>query len=243
MKDSAAPTRKGCKSGPSAPKLIIFDCDGVLVDSEPISIGVLLDVLAREGRIIDEASAYRQFLGRSMATIGKQLETDFDFVITEEHLEDIRHELYARFHKELQPIRNIRAALEQLAVPFCVASSSQPERIRLSLDVTGLLDLFEPHIYSAVMVKHGKPAPDLFLHAARAMGVRAGDCIVVEDSPAGIEAAKRAGMPVFAFHGGSHDRGGMLAADLATLHPDRLFDDMLSLPRLVTDWPGQEARR
>jgi len=219
------------------PKLIIFDCDGVLVDSEPISIGVLLDVLAREGRVIDEEAAYRHFLGRSMATIGSQLESDFDFVITEEHLEDIRRELYARFRKELQPISNIRAALEQLTVPYCVASSSQPERIRLSLEVAGLLDLFEPHIYSAVMVRHGKPAPDLFLYAAREMGVAAADCIVVEDSPAGIEAAKRAGMPVFAFHGGSHDRGGLLAADLSALKPDRIFDDMRSLPGLVEEWP------
>ena len=219
------------------PKLIIFDCDGVLVDSEPISIGVLLDVLAREGRVIDEEAAYRHFLGRSMATIGSQLESDFDFVITEEHLEDIRRELYARFRKELQPISNIRSALEQLTVPYCVASSSQPERIRLSLEVAGLLDLFEPHIYSAVMVRHGKPAPDLFLYAAREMGVAAADCIVVEDSPAGIEAAKRAGMPVFAFHGGSHDRGGLLAADLSALKPDRIFDDMRSLPGLVEEWP------
>jgi len=226
----------------AAPKLIIFDCDGVLVDSEPISIGVLLDVLAREGRVIEEEAAYRHFLGRSMATISKQLESEFDFVITEEHLEDIRHELYQRFRKELQPIRNIRATLEQLTVPYCVASSSQPERIRLSLEVAGLLDLFERHIYSAVMVRHGKPAPDLFLHAAREMGVAARDCIVVEDSPAGIKAAKRAGMPVFAFHGGSHDRGGVLAADLSALHPDRIFDDMRSLPRLLEERSRGEDR-
>jgi HAD superfamily hydrolase (TIGR01509 family) len=227
----------------AVPKLIIFDCDGVLVDSEPISIGVLLDVLAREGRVIEEGAAYRYFLGRSMATIGELLESDFDFVITEEHLEDIRHELYQRFRKELQPIRNIRATLEQLTVPYCVASSSQPERIRLSLEVAGLLDLFEPRIYSAVMVRHGKPAPDLFLYAAREMGVAAADCVVIEDSPAGIKAAKRAGMPVFAFHGGSHDRGGLLAAELAALHPDILFDEMLSLPCLLAECSREKGCR
>ena len=95
-------------------------------------------------------------------------------------------------------------ALSRLKVRRCVASSSSLERIRLSLSLTGLLEMLNPHIYSASMVARGKPAPDLFLHAARSMGVRPEDCVVVEDSPAGIDAAKRAGMRVFAFTGGSH---------------------------------------
>ena len=115
----------------------------------------------------------------------------------------------------------------------CVASSSQLERIRLSLEITGLRDLFEPHIFSASMVSRGKPAPDLFLHVAREMGVAPENCTVIEDSPAGIAAAKDAGMRVFAFAGGSHaGRAGLLAA-FETMQPDRVFDDMRDLPDML----------
>ena len=121
-------------------------------------------------------------------------------------------------------------ALSRLRIARCVASSSSPERIRLSLSLTGLLEMLEPHIYSASMVARGKPAPDLFLHAAKTMGVRPEDCVVVEDSPAGIDAARRAGMRVFAFTGGSHAEHAALAAELETLQPDLMFSDMRLLP-------------
>jgi beta-phosphoglucomutase-like phosphatase (HAD superfamily) len=124
-------------------------------------------------------------------------------------------------------------ALARLPVPRCVASSSSPERIRLSLSLTGLLEMLHPHIYSASMVARGKPAPDLFLHAAEKMGVRREDCVVVEDSPAGIDAARRAGMRVFAFTGGSHAAAAGLADALEGLRPDAIFSDMRLLPDLV----------
>jgi beta-phosphoglucomutase-like phosphatase (HAD superfamily) len=116
-----------------------------------------------------------------------------------------------------------------------VASSSSPERIRLSLSLTGLLEMLNPHIYSASMVTRGKPAPDLFLHAAKGMGVRPEDCVVVEDSPVGIDAARRAGMRVFAFTGGSHAGHAALAREFETLQPDRIFSDMRRLPDLVAE--------
>ncbi len=222
-------------------KLVIFDCDGVLVDSEPISIAVLRDVLAGAGVAIGEADAYDRFLGKSMATIADVLHRDFGLTVTDAHLEKIRADLYRRFRAELRPIAGIDATLRRLATRCCVASSSQPERIRLSLKLTGLLELLEPHIYSAVMVKRGKPFPDLFLHAAGDMGAAPGDCIVVEDSPAGIEAARAAGMRVFAFAGGSHAARPGFRDGLAALAPDLLFDDMRRLPQLLVGGAAREA--
>jgi HAD superfamily hydrolase (TIGR01509 family) len=217
----------------SYPGLVIFDCDGVLVDSEPISIAVLLDVLAEAGHVMDEETAYDLFLGRSMATTIELLRKDFGFIVTQDHLEQARAALYHRFRDELQPIPGIRQALARIAMPRCIASSSQLERIRFSLGVTGLLPFFEPHIYSAAMVRRGKPAPDLFLHAAREMGVAPSECLVVEDSPAGVMAARDAGMRVFGFTGGSHAHAGGLTRTLAPLEPDAIFDDMRRLPALV----------
>jgi HAD superfamily hydrolase (TIGR01509 family) len=216
------------------PDLVIFDCDGVLVDSEPISIAVLVDVFTAAGVTISEQTAYERFLGKSMASVCDILRDDFDLVVTHTHLEEIRAELYARLRRELKPIKGVAEALGLLAAPYCVASSSQPERIRLSLEVTGLLELFEPRIYSATMVKRGKPFPDLFLHAARDMGAAPGACLVIEDSPAGIMAAKEAGMHVFAFTGGSHAGEGALQAAIESLEPDLVFGEMRRLPGLVS---------
>jgi HAD superfamily hydrolase (TIGR01509 family) len=216
-----------------APELVIFDCDGVLVDSEPISIAVLLDIIAQAGGAMDENTAYELFLGKSMATICTMLRADFGLVVTDLHLEAMRAELNSRFARELKPIPGILDTLRTLEGPRCVASSSKPERIRFSLGVTGLLEMFEPHIYSSTMVEHGKPAPDLFLHAAGDMGVAPSACVVVEDSPAGIEAAKRAGMTVLAFAGGSHAAGPAMRAAIAALEPDAVFDDMRRLPGLI----------
>lgn len=214
-------------------QLVIFDCDGVLVDSEPISIAVLLEIMREAGVVFGEEEAYRRFLGRSMVSIAKDLEAEFGLIVTDDHLAAIRSRLYEEFRRDLRPIPGITEALDKLDRPFCVASSSQPERIRLSLDVTGLLDRFEPRIYSSTMVKEGKPAPDLFLHAARSMGADPASCLVVEDSVAGIQAARRAGMHVFAFTGGSHATPGDLLRKATELEPDRVFDDMRTLPALI----------
>lgn len=213
--------------------LVIFDCDGVLVDSEPISIAVLREVIADAGHDIDEETAYRLFLGRSMTSISEALVDNFGLAFTDEHLARIRSQLFARFRAELTPIPGIRDVLAAIPLRRCVASSSKPERIRLSLEITGLLDLLEPNIYSATMVRRGKPAPDLFLYAAEAMETSPADCIVVEDSPAGIEAARAAGMRVLAFAGGAHARPGGLRRAFARLAPDAVFDRMRDLPTLL----------
>jgi HAD superfamily hydrolase (TIGR01509 family) len=217
------------------PKLVILDCDGVLVDSETISVGVLLDVVRKAGADIEEEQAYRLFLGRSMAAVEDALRSEFGLKLSDAQLDGIRTETFRRFRERLRPMPGALEALARLKALRCVASSSSPERIRLSLSLTGLLEKLEPHIYSASMVTRGKPAPDLFLHAAKGMGVRPEDCVVVEDSPAGIDAARRAGMRVFAFTGGSHAGHAALAAELDKLRPDRVFSDMRMLPDLVAE--------
>ncbi|MHA1190373.1 MAG: HAD family hydrolase [Alphaproteobacteria bacterium] len=213
--------------------LVIFDCDGVLVDSEPISIAVLREIIADAGVTISENVAYHRFLGRNMATIAQILERDFGLNGARDHLAVMRETVNNRFRENLSAIRNIVPAIDKLPMPICVASSSQPDRIRLSLQLTGLLERFEPHIYSSSMVEHGKPAPDLFLHAARSMGVASGNCVVVEDRPAGIDAARRAGMRVLGFTGGSHAGPAHLSQTMKALKPDAIFDDMADLPQLL----------
>lgn len=221
--------------------LVIFDCDGVLVDSEPLSVRVLMDAVAAHGGTLSEAEAYRRFLGRSMATMVSILDEDFRIAADAAFLDGMRRALYQRFEEELQPITGIANAVQQMPWRKCVASSSQPERIRLSLGLTGLQDFFEPHIFSATMVKRGKPEPDLFLHAAAEMNAEPGKCVVVEDSPAGILAAKRAGMRVFAFTGGSHADREEYREEVAALSPDVIFDDMDKLLHLVAESLGVDA--
>ena len=211
------------------PGLVIFDCDGVLVDSEPISLAVLIEVLAEYGCPLDLETGYRALLGRSMASVAAWLAAERGFTLGETVLAELRARLYDRFDRELRPIPGIAAAVAGLGPPVCVASSSQPERIRRSLGLTGLLPLFEPHVFSATMVARGKPAPDLFLHAAAQMGVAPGDCAVVEDSPAGIEAARAAGMAVIGFIGGSHAEPAGLRETVANRAPDAIITRMEEL--------------
>ncbi len=214
-------------------ELIIFDCDGVLVDSEPLAMRVLVAALAAQGIVIPTENAYRDFLGRSMTTIAASVEATHGLPLSPAAHHAMRSDLYDLYRQELRANPGLPEVLKKLTFPFCVASSSIPERIRLSLELTGLLPFFEDHIYSATMVENGKPAPDLFLHAAAAMHVNPGRCLVIEDSPAGIEAAQAAGMQVFAYLGGGHVVPGGLEKLIQQLNPDAIFSDMHKLPDLV----------
>lgn len=216
--------------------LIIFDCDGVLVDSEPLAMRVLIAAIAAQGIAITPAAAYRDFLGRSLASISTSLLDSHGAPLGPAALDSMRGDLYALYRQELRPSPGLPGILDRLDIPFCVASSSELERIRLSLELAGLLEWFEPNIFSASMVENGKPAPDLFLHAAREMGVAPANCLVIEDSPAGIMAARHAGMAVFGYTGGSHVAPAGLAAAIAALHPDAIFDDMHALPDRLSSW-------
>jgi len=214
--------------------LIIFDCDGVLVDSEPLAMRVLIAAIAAQGIEITTENAYRDFLGRSMETISASVDQTHGSPLAPAAFEAMRSDLYALYRRELRANQGLPEVLGQLRTPYCVASSSSPERIRLSLELTGLFSHFADRIYSATMVENGKPAPDLFLHAAAAMGVSPERCLVIEDSPAGITAAKAAGMAVFGYLGGSHVGPGGLRILVENLHPDAIFDDMQALPDLVS---------
>jgi HAD superfamily hydrolase (TIGR01509 family) len=213
--------------------LVIFDCDGVLVDSEPISLRLLVDTLAEAGLDLDPAEADARFLGRSLASTREILARDYALDITDAALDTMRARLYAAFRAELQPIPGIAETLDALPVPFCVASSSQPERIELSLTVTGLWPRFAGRAFSATMVARGKPAPDLFLFAAKSLGYDPGVCLVVEDSPAGIRAAQAAGMRVVAFTGGSHAASDEHLSRVTALRPDAVIADICALRGLV----------
>jgi HAD superfamily hydrolase (TIGR01509 family) len=215
------------------PELVIFDCDGVLVDSERLSVSALLGMIALAGGKISEDAAYEHFLGKSMKSVLEILGRDFGLDIDDQHLTEMRVELMRKFRDELKPMPGIEQVLPRLGLPCCVASSGTLDRIRHALEVTGLLGLLEPHLFSAGMVARGKPAPDLFLHAAAKMGATPQKCLVVEDSPAGVEAARAAGMRVLAFTGGSHAGNPALKARLASSEPDFIFADMLQLPDLI----------
>ncbi|WP_071674777.1 HAD family hydrolase [Nioella nitratireducens] len=216
-----------------SPGLVIFDCDGVLVDSEPISLEVMLEVLAQAGCTLDPEEGYAHLLGKSLGSIGAWLRAEHGLDLTDAHLTALRARLFDRFRQSLKPISGVAEAIRAMPGKVCVASSSQPDRIRFSLGLTGLLDLFEPHIFSASMVDRGKPAPDLFLHAAQEMGVDPGDCVVIEDSPAGIEAAQAAGMQVIGFVGGGHAGPAGLVKRVANRAPSAIISSMEDLPALL----------
>jgi HAD superfamily hydrolase (TIGR01509 family) len=213
--------------------LIIFDCDGVLVDSEPLAFRVLLEGLTAAGHAMDEQAAYDRFLGRSLANLQSVLRREFGVELNAAQLEEMRVRLFEVYRQELKPMPGIAETLDKLTIPCCVASSSLPDRIRLSLEVTGLLPRFDPHLFSATMVAKGKPEPDLFLYAAQEMGFPPEACLVIEDTSPGITAAQRAGMTVFAFTGGGHARGPNYRENLEALSPAVLFDDMRQLPALI----------
>lgn len=213
--------------------LIIFDCDGVLVDSEPLAMRVLIAAIAAQGIAIPPVDAFRNYLGRSLASISASLHETHGMPLSDAALTSMRSDLYALYRKELRASPGLVKALQTITIPVCVASSSQLERIHLSLDLTGLTAFFEPNIFSASMVSNGKPAPDLFIYTAGRMNTSPRHCLVIEDSPAGITAAKAAGMSVFAYTGGSHIAPSGLRKTIQSLGADRTFDDMQTLPDLI----------
>jgi HAD superfamily hydrolase (TIGR01509 family) len=205
--------------------LIIFDCDGVLVDSELLSCNALIECLRRHAIEIDLETAIDRFLGRSAQAVrdycalhGRRLPDDF--------LGELRVAVRAAFSDALKPIPGAAAVLRNLRNPYCVASSSDLERIDHSLRLTGLAQMVGGRVFSADMVRNGKPAPDLFLHAAASMGAAPGRTLVIEDSVSGVQAAKAAGMTVWGFVGGSHLASREGRGRLEAAGADRTFDRM-----------------
>jgi HAD superfamily hydrolase (TIGR01509 family) len=207
--------------------LVLFDCDGVLVDSERIAVRVQAEVGAELGWPLTEAQVLDRFVGRSSASIAEQ--------VAERLGEETAGRWQQRFEelhrlavdRELTPVPGIEQVLAGLRLPSCVASSGSHEKMRHTLGVTGLYDYFDGRIFSAAEVERGKPFPDLFLHAAERMGARPERCVVVEDSKYGVRAARAAGMRAFGF------AGGLTPADWLAEAGATVFTDMRELPGLL----------
>jgi HAD superfamily hydrolase (TIGR01509 family) len=213
-------------------ELLIFDCDGVLVDSEAIVCRVEVQAFAEIGYNIELEHFMARFIGKAAkdsrviieAELGRALPADFN-------AEAARRVVNA-FARELKPVEGVSEARARLATLKCVASSSLPDRIAYSLRLTGLAETFGTALFSSTMVARGKPAPDLFLYAAEQMKISPSRCLVIEDSAPGIIAAKTAGMTAFGFAGASHCRPGH-AERLSAAGADQIFHDMRALPDLV----------
>ncbi len=211
---------------------MIFDCDGVLVDSEPIANASFSQALRRHGLDWTVEETMRRLMGRSLASCLEICEAELGRRLPGDFLETMQAVTYRHFREApLQPVRHVRQAIVALhaaGIATCVASSGAHEKMRLTLGLTGLWELFEGRIFSVAEVSRGKPYPDLFLHAAIAMDAQPFSCVVVEDSVPGLQAARSAGMRALAYAGAPYaDRRALAAAG------GELFDDMADLPRLV----------
>lgn len=221
-------------------KAIIWDCDGVLIDSEAIACAVAAEALVTLGYKISTEDFIDRFMGKSDKQVfaeiaqetGLQLEEAFRNSKATEKTKEL-------FNGSLKAIAGIAEALKSFSVPMAVASGSSPARLEHSLTLTALISYFNGHIYSAEHVKNGKPAPDVFLHAAQNLGVKPEECLVIEDGIHGITGAKAAGMDVFAFTGGSHITE-KLRQKIAALAPTKIFADMRALPALLAAAPQKK---
>lgn len=208
-------------------ELIIFDCDGVLVDSERLSIQVDAVYLERLGWPMPADEIVERFVGRSDADMQAEIEAHIGGPIPPEIDEEFSRLYRETLDRELTPVDGIREALDRIATPRCVASSGKHETIRRNLALTGLTEYFDERIFSATDVEHGKPAPDLFLFAAASLGAEPSRCAVVEDSVHGVDAALAAGMLSFAY------AGGVTPAERLARPGAVVFRDMRELPGLL----------
>ena len=212
--------------------LIIFDCDGVLVDSEVLACQVEVAVLRGLGHPIPYAEFCRRAIGRSRKDNQAMLEAHWGRPLPADYTDQVQSRLFESFRTELQPVAGMPDLVRRVVVDRCVASSSPPDRLGLALSLGGYAPLFGDGVFSAAEVARGKPAPDLFLHAAARRGAPAVQCLVVEDSVPGIEAAKAAGMIAVGFCGGGHcppDQADILSAAGA----DAIAADAADLARLL----------
>jgi HAD superfamily hydrolase (TIGR01509 family) len=189
-------------------ELVVFDCDGVLVDSEPIINQAHASVLTACGYSITERELVERFCGMSDPEMLAVIERDWGRPLPALYGERVGVLIENGFRQSLRAIDGVAEVLDRLQLPICVASSSAPEQIRQKLELTGLLGRFGENLFSATMVARGKPAPDLFLYTAQQLATMPERCLVVEDSPAGIDAALAAKMTAIGFCGGSHCRPG-----------------------------------
>jgi HAD superfamily hydrolase (TIGR01509 family) len=208
-------------------QLVIFDCDGVLVDSEPIANRVFCTMLNELGLPVTLEDMYEHFMGLSMPQCMQRVEHMLGSAPRDDFVTILQERTEIALRQEVKAVAGVPEVLDAMALPYCVASSGSHAKIRLSLQATGLLDRFTDNIFSVADVAHPKPAPDIFLHAARAMGAEPSRCAVVEDTPTGVRAGVAAGMRVFGFC--AHTP----AQRLCEAGAHELFDRMQALPLLL----------
>ena len=217
-------------------ELVIFDCDGVLVDSEPIINRAHAEVLTACGYLITEEVLVERFCGMSDPEMLAIIERECGRTLPASYAERVGLMIEAGFRQSLAPIEGVAEALDSLSLPICVASSSSVAQIRQKLEITGLLQRFGERLFSATMVARGKPAPDLFLYAAQHLATVPDRCLVIEDSPAGIDAALAAGMTAIGFSGGSHcgpEHGVRLQRHGAALVIDHMLELATTIAKLA----------
>lgn len=212
--------------------LVIFDCDGVLVDSEVISCRAHSETLTRHGYPITADQVLERFLGISEREARLTIENEISRKLPEDFELQVNQATLRLYADDLRAISHVGEAIAAIDLPKCVASSGTPDKIHHGLTCAGLHSQFAPHIFSASQVKRGKPAPDLFLFAARQMQAQPARCLVIEDSVPGVTGALAAGMTVLGFHGGSHCLPGH-ADTLLAAGALLTFDDMRQLPEMI----------
>jgi HAD superfamily hydrolase (TIGR01509 family) len=208
-------------------QLVIFDCDGVLVDSERLAVRVESEYLTELGWPLTQAEIVERFLGHTDRYMDEAIEARLAGRLPDDWRDQFQRRYREAFAAELAPVDGVTEAIDQIAVPTCVASSGSHDKLRFTLGHTGLYERFEGRIFSGYEVANGKPAPDLFLHAAARMGADPARCAVIEDTRPGVLAARAAGMRVFGYAGGVTPPEHL--AGEATV----VFKDMRQLPRLL----------
>ena len=221
----------------SGDPVVIFDCNGVLVDSEPLATATVSEEFMRAGFALTPDIVARYFTGRRQADMFAEVEIAAGRKLPADFAATVANATLRRFRAELRATKHATYALSWLRGPKCVASSSTLDRIRVSLESTDLIRFFEPYLFSASEVKNGKPSPDLFLHAAGKMRVQPSECIVVEDSAVGVAAGVAAGMTVIGFIGGSH-AGGHLGTHLRAAGARAVISYMRALKSTIIDLRG-----
>ena len=212
---------------------VIFDCDGVLVDSEMLSAGVLKAMTAEQGLSLSDAMFRDVFLGRSFVNGKARAKAVLDFDLPDDFENQYRERLFVELTENLHAMHGLEKVLLTLCVPYCVATGSSPKRLALSLEVAGLSKYFEGNRFTSSEVAHGKPAPDLCYYAAEKMNMLPQNCLVIEDSEIGILAAKAAGMEVWHFAGGAHIEAGYHLPE--NLVVAKTFVDMQSLQKVMVE--------
>lgn len=213
-------------------ELVIFDCDGVLVDSERLSVRVEAEYLAELGWPLTEAEIAERFMGRTAEYMDEAIEAHLGVRLPPDWKDQFQRRYLDAFVADLVPVDGVVEALDQITVSTCVASSGSHDKLRFTLGHTGLYERFEGRIFSGYEVANGKPAPDLFLHAAARMGADPARCAVVEDTLYGVMAARAAGMRTFGY------AGGLSAPERLEGEATVVFEDMRALPRLLADGAG-----